>query len=166
MVRNAAKECNVPLFEGVYCISSGPTYETYPEAKYYERLGAGALGMSTVPEIMTANALGLNTVAISMITNLASFLSPVELADEDVRDASKKALPNLRAVLLNVIGKIQPNPAQKKKILDRFRTDQVLPPELPITPVLFSLLIIFDNRLIFTYQLKQNRKRALKKSLP
>ncbi len=137
LIRTAAKECNVPLFEGVYCMCSGPTYESYPEAKMFERLGSGAFGMSTVPEIATATAMGLNVIGISMITNLASFLSPCELADEDVRDASKKALPNLRAVLLNAIMKIQPNPALKEKILARFDSHQAAPAVLPLTQVLF-----------------------------
>jgi len=162
LVRKAAKECNVPLFEGVYCITSGPTFETYPEAKYYERLGAGALGMSTVPEIMTANALGLNTIAISMITNLASFLSPVELSDDDVRDASKKAIPNLRNVLLKVVEKIQPNPEQKKKILARFSTEQHAPAVLPITPVFF---IFYLKRLISIFLPLMNKQKDSKKLL-
>lgn len=135
MVRKAAKDCGVHIFEGVYCMSSGPTYETPAEAKFYERLGAGALGMSTVPEIMTATALGINVVGISMITNLASFLSPCELADEDVRDASKKAIPTMSKLLLNVVEKIQISEAQREKILARFDPAQPVPAVLPLTKV-------------------------------
>ena len=135
LVRKCAKESEVPIFEGVYCMTSGPTYETYQEAKFFERMGAGALGMSTVPELMTATAMGLHTIGMSMITNLASFLSPCELADEDVRDASKKALPNMRKVLLSIIRKLQPDMARKAKILSRFNPSLPLPPVLPLTIV-------------------------------
>ena len=69
--RLSARELNIPLFEGTYVMTCGPTYETHSEAKLFERMGAGALGMSTVNEILTATALGLRVVGISMITNLA-----------------------------------------------------------------------------------------------
>jgi len=145
LVRKSAKECGIHLFEGVYAMSSGPTFETPAEAKLLERLGAGALGMSTVPEIMTATALGLNTIGISMITNLASFLSPCELADEDVRDASLKAIPTMRALLLNTISKIEPNRALQDKILARFNPLQKVPALLPLTPVPKNYLLFIDQ---------------------
>ncbi len=114
---------------------SGPTYETPCEAKFYERLGAGALGMSTVPEIMTATALGLNVIGISMITNLASFLSPKELTDDDVREVSKIAKPHMCTLLLKVMEMVQIDESKRAKILSRFSPDQPVPPVLPLTKV-------------------------------
>lgn len=123
LARDAAKTCGVCIFEGAYFMASGPTYETFIEAKGAERLGAGALGMSTVPEIMTATAIGLKVIAFSMISNPASFLSPCELNDDDVRDASKKAIPNLRSIILNIVERVQPDTARREKILNHFKEE-------------------------------------------
>jgi len=135
LARDAAKACGISIFEGTYFMASGPTYETFLEAKGAERLGAGALGMSTVPEAMTARAIGLKVIAFSMISNPASFLSPCELNDDDVRDASKKAIPNLREIILKIVENIKPDNARKEKTLKYFSKDQPLPPLLSLTRV-------------------------------
>jgi purine-nucleoside phosphorylase len=136
LARDAAKACNISIFEGGYFMASGPTYETFLEAKGAERLGLGALGMSTVPEIMTATAIGLKVIAFSMISNLASFLSPCELTDDDVREASRKAVPNLHSIILKIVEMIKPDAAQQEKILKHFSKDQPLPPPLSLERVI------------------------------
>lgn len=137
LARDAAKANEIKLFEGPYFMASGPTYETFVEANKAQKLGAGSLGMSTVPEIVTASAIGIKVIAFSMISNLASFLSKSELSDDDVRDASKKAIPNLRSIILSIVEMIKPDAEQKEKVLAHFKEDQPVPPELPIIKVYF-----------------------------
>ena len=72
LVRKAALEQNVPLREGVYVAVLGPSYETPAEIRALERLGADAVGMSTVPEIAAARRLGMRCFAVSCITNYAA----------------------------------------------------------------------------------------------
>jgi purine nucleoside phosphorylase len=65
----------IHLFEGIYGATSGPAYETPSEVIAYSKLGASAFGMSTIPETMTAKAIGLEVFALSLITNLAAGMS-------------------------------------------------------------------------------------------
>jgi purine-nucleoside phosphorylase len=68
----AARRCKMKLRSGVYVAVSGPSYETPAEIRAFARLGADAVGMSTVPEAMVARQCGLNVAAVSCITNLAA----------------------------------------------------------------------------------------------
>lgn len=70
----AARE-QVALTEGVYCGLLGPTYETPSEVRMLEKLGADAVGMSTVPEVIVARAIGMRVVGVSLITNQAAGIS-------------------------------------------------------------------------------------------
>lgn len=73
---------------GIYCAVSGPTYETPAEVRYLQLLGGKAVGMSTVPETIAANHLGLRVVGISCISNLAAGLSQSRLSQEEVRQTA------------------------------------------------------------------------------
>lgn len=79
-----AKELGIPLRQGVYAGSSGPCYETAAEVRYMERIGADAVGMSTVPEVIAARYLGLEVLGISCITNMATGIAKVKHAHEEV----------------------------------------------------------------------------------
>jgi purine-nucleoside phosphorylase len=79
----AALEAGVPLAEGVYGFCSGPTYETRAEIAFLRRMGADAVGMSTVPELLAARAAGVRTVGISCITNATSTV-PVAVSHDEV----------------------------------------------------------------------------------
>ena len=79
----------MPLQKGVYLWTKGPSYETKSEIKAFAELGADAVGMSTVPEVMQAHTLGLRTLGISTITNHAAGLSPFLLKHEDVLEVGK-----------------------------------------------------------------------------
>lgn len=83
-LRAAAERAKVRLHEGVYLAVSGPSYETPAEIKAFARLGANAVGMSTVPEVIMARALGLQVAAISCITNPAAGLEKQELSHAEV----------------------------------------------------------------------------------
>ncbi|MDZ4662608.1 MAG: purine-nucleoside phosphorylase [Pseudomonadota bacterium] len=76
--------------QGVYCGVSGPTYETPAEVRYLQTIGGKAVGMSTVPESIAANHLGLRVCALSIITNLAAGLSSNKLSHDEVTKMAKQ----------------------------------------------------------------------------
>jgi purine-nucleoside phosphorylase len=97
----AAKKCNVPVQRGVYLAVSGPTYETPAEIRAFARLGADAVGMSTVPEAIVARQCGLNVAAISCIPNLAAGLSPGNLSHAEVLATAERVKKSGAALLKN-----------------------------------------------------------------
>jgi purine-nucleoside phosphorylase len=91
--RTAARRTGVRLRTGVYLAVSGPSYETPAEVRAFRSLGADAVGMSTVPEVIVARQLGLRVAALSCITNLASGVSRSPLTHEDVLETGRDAAP-------------------------------------------------------------------------
>jgi purine-nucleoside phosphorylase len=87
-MKQTALQCalriGIPLRQGSYCWLMGPSYETPAEIKMLKRIGADAVGMSTVPEIFIAHRLGIKTVGISFISNLAAGISAGKLSHSDV----------------------------------------------------------------------------------
>jgi purine-nucleoside phosphorylase len=81
---SVALELRIPLTEGVYAAVLGPSYETPAEIRMLRMLGADAVGMSTVPEVLVARALGMRVMGISCITNLAAGLGASALSHEEV----------------------------------------------------------------------------------
>lgn len=95
---DAAQAEGVDLPQGVYCWFSGPSFETPAEIRAARTLGADAVGMSTVPEIILARFLGLRTAAISVITNMGAGLS-----DEAISHDHTKAMAPLGAAKLETV---------------------------------------------------------------
>lgn len=91
LLRDAARDARVPVVEGVYAAFLGPSYETAAEVRMLERIGADAIGMSTVPEVIVARALGMRVAGVSCIANPASGLSAAPLAHDDVLAAIGRA---------------------------------------------------------------------------
>lgn len=83
LLHEAAVETGTKLFEGVYLMATGPSFETPAEIHAFRTLGADAVGMSTVPECIVANHCGVRVVGISTITNLASGMSGEPLTHEE-----------------------------------------------------------------------------------
>lgn len=98
----AAAEEGVDVREGVYAAVSGPSYETAAETTMLARLGADAVGMSTVPEAVAAAALGMRCAGVSCITDVAG----TELTHEEVVAVASEAAPNLRRLLSRAIPRI------------------------------------------------------------
>jgi len=86
----AGNACGVKLRAGVYLAVSGPSYETPAEIRAFARLGADAVGMSTVPETIVARQCGLKVAAVSCITNLAAGRSKSALSHADVLKTAEK----------------------------------------------------------------------------
>jgi purine-nucleoside phosphorylase len=106
MVRNAARKLRVPCFEGVYASLLGPTYETPAEIRALKRLGADAVGMSTVPEVMAARQLGRRVLAIATIANRAAGLAGKPLSHEEVLAAGRAASRHLADLLDAVLPRL------------------------------------------------------------
>ncbi|GAB5536176.1 MAG: purine-nucleoside phosphorylase [Rubricoccaceae bacterium] len=87
--RNIALTHGIPYREGVYVWTSGPSYETPAEIRYFRQAGADAVGMSTVPEAIQAAALGLPVLGISTITNPAAGLNAEALDHEEVLEVGR-----------------------------------------------------------------------------
>jgi purine-nucleoside phosphorylase len=96
----------IPVHRGCYLAISGPAFETPAEIRAFAKLGADAVGMSTVPEAMIANALGMKVIGLSCISNLAAGISDQALSHQDVEDASIQALPNMKKIILEFTTKI------------------------------------------------------------
>lgn len=79
-----AGKLGIDYKKGVYAIFSGPCYETAAEIRAYERLGADAIGMSTVPETIAANYLGMKVLGIACITNMATGIAKTKHSHEEV----------------------------------------------------------------------------------
>lgn len=101
-----AKELDIPLQKGVYCWFSGPSFETPAEIRAAQILGAQAVGMSTVPEVIFARYFGLKTMAISNITNLGAGLSNEVLAHEHTMAMSKQGGAKLQKLLIHFLQKL------------------------------------------------------------
>lgn len=98
----AAERVGKPVSRGIYCATSGPTFETPAEVQAFKALGAHAVGMSTVPEAILANAAGIRVGAISFITNLAAGISPVPLAHSEVMEAAAREMPKISEVIVEL----------------------------------------------------------------
>ena len=102
-IMQAGQHCSMEVKQGIYVALSGPAFETPAEILAYQKLGADAVGMSTVPEAMIANSLGLQVGAISCISNLAAGRSPHPLSHEEVSETSEKVFPQMASLLGNLL---------------------------------------------------------------
>lgn len=103
LTENCAKKLGIDIQKGVYWANSGPAYETPAEIKMIRKLGADAVGMSTVPEAIVANHCGMDILGISCITNSASSSTGPKLSHEEVIDAANKAKIKFKSLILEVI---------------------------------------------------------------
>lgn len=98
-LRGSAKELGLHLREGVYLACLGPSFETPAEIRAFARLGANAVGMSTVPEVIVARHCGMRVAAVSVLTNLAAGLSPVELSHAQTLEYADRAAADLQRLV-------------------------------------------------------------------
>lgn len=98
-LRAVAKDKAIDLFEGVYMWFCGPHFETPAEIRAAKILGASAVGMSTVPEVIMARQIGMKVAAISIITNMAAGLSSESLSHAHTMANADKATEKILALL-------------------------------------------------------------------
>jgi purine-nucleoside phosphorylase len=105
-IREAAREEDVWMQEGVYIGMAGPSYETPSEIQMAQRLGADAVGMSTVPEVIAANHQGLEVAGISCITNLASGISESKLSHDEVKETASRVRDTFVNLVTTTLGRL------------------------------------------------------------
>jgi purine-nucleoside phosphorylase len=103
-LRDHATALGIPLQEGVYGGLLGPTYETPSEVRMLATLGADAVGMSTVPEVIVARALGMRVAGISCVTNLASGISPHPLSHAEVLETTTMVAERFEKLVERFVG--------------------------------------------------------------
>ena len=95
----AAAKLSIPLGRGVYMWFSGPSFETPAEIRMARVMGATAVGMSTVPEVILGRFLGLRVAACSVITNYAAGMTGAELSHQETKDVAPQGGAKLAAIL-------------------------------------------------------------------
>lgn len=103
IIKETAKQLEIPLKEGVYVQLSGPSFETPAEIKMLGMLGADAVGMSTVVEAVAANHAGMEVCAISCVANLAAGMTENPLTHEEVQQSADKAAPLFKKLVKNSV---------------------------------------------------------------
>ena len=106
LAKQTAEELGITLREGVYCWLTGPTYETPAEIRMVRTLGADAVGMSTVPEIIVGKHGGMRVLGMSCITNMAAGVLDAPLNHQEVMEMGNKVKGTFRALLDGVIRKM------------------------------------------------------------
>ena len=102
-LERAAGATGTPLHQGVYMWFSGPSFETPAEIRMARVMGADAVGMSTVPEVILARFLGLRVAAASVITNLAAGMTGGELSHQETKDMAPVGGARLATILKHAI---------------------------------------------------------------
>ena len=106
VARSVATGQGLQLREGVYAGQLGPSYETAAEVRMLALLGADAVGMSTVPEVIVARAIGMRVVGVSCITNLACGMSNSPITHAEVLEVTARAATKFTALIRGVVGRL------------------------------------------------------------
>jgi purine-nucleoside phosphorylase len=100
----AAEKLQMPIWRGVYLATTGPSYETPAEVKAFAWIGADAVGMSTVPEVIMARYHNLEVAGLSCITNLAAGISSKKLSHDEVLEVGRASQEKLGKLLGEFLG--------------------------------------------------------------
>jgi purine-nucleoside phosphorylase len=106
LAREVSRDRRIALDEGVYVQLLGPSYETPAEIRMLDRLGADAVGMSTVVEVIAARARGLRCLGFSVVTNLAAGISPKKLDHAEVMETANRVRDQLARLVEGVIERL------------------------------------------------------------
>jgi purine-nucleoside phosphorylase len=103
IIKNVARENDIELFDGVYAQLTGPSFESPAEIQMLHKMGADAVGMSTVVEAIAANHMGMKICGVSCVCNLAAGMSPTPLTHEEVQEAANAAAPRFEKLLVESV---------------------------------------------------------------
>lgn len=106
LARSVALQERIPVEEGVYAALLGPTYETPTEVRMLAQLGADAVGMSTVPEVIVARAMGMRVFGMSCITNLACGLSNTPITHAEVIETTNLVAERFQRLVTRLVEKL------------------------------------------------------------
>ena len=106
-LRAAALDAGIPVTEGVYAAMLGPTYETPAEVRMLRWMGADAVGMSTVPEVLTARAIGMRVAGVSCITNHAAGMTDRPLSHHEVLEIGERVQDSFERLVRGFVGKVR-----------------------------------------------------------
>lgn len=109
LMKTVASENGIKVREGVYAMMKGPSFESPAEIKALRILGADAVGMSSVPEIIAAAHAGVSSAALSCITNMAAGILDQPLSHEEVIETGKIAADNIKKLIDGFIKKVANN---------------------------------------------------------
>lgn len=107
VIKEVAARHGVMMKSGVYCSVLGPTYETPAEIRMIRIIGGDMVGMSTVPEVIAANHMGLKVAGVACITNYAAGIKEEKLSHADVKDVAEKAMVGFATILTETIGELK-----------------------------------------------------------
>jgi purine-nucleoside phosphorylase len=102
-VKELAQQLNIVVKDGIYLGLQGPTYETLAEYKMVRILGADCVGMSTVPEVIVARHMDIETFGISVITDMGDEKSIESISHQEVVEAAEKAAPKVQKLIKELI---------------------------------------------------------------
>src|SRR5690606_15441644 len=100
---NIAAESNIRVHKGVYVSTAGPNLETRAEYKYMRLIGGDIVGMSTVPEVIVANHMGLPVFAVSVVTDEGFHENLEVVSIEDIIEVAKTAEPKMTLILKELL---------------------------------------------------------------
>jgi purine-nucleoside phosphorylase len=105
IARQVARAEGIPLQEGVYACLAGPSFETPAEIRFLNRVGANAVGMSTVHEVIVARHMGMRVLGISGISNVHSMdpSRPQETSHQEVLEAGRVLAPRMMTLLCGIL---------------------------------------------------------------
>lgn len=106
VIEKTANKAKIKLQKGVYIQLKGPSYESASEIKMVGKLGADAVGMSTVIETIAARHAGLKIAGLSVITNMGTGISKTKLSDDDVRETANKIASKFEKLIIGVISNL------------------------------------------------------------
>lgn len=106
LAQGVARQMGISLTEGVYFGLLGPAYETRAEVRMLQKLGADVVGMSTVPEVIVARALGMRVLGFSCVTNLACGLAAAPITHEDVIATTARVAASFQQLVRGVVAKL------------------------------------------------------------
>jgi purine-nucleoside phosphorylase len=107
ILRDVALDSGIPVREGVYAAMLGPSYETPAEVRMLRWMGADAVGMSTIPEVLTARAIGMRVAGVSCITNHAAGMTDQPLSHDEVLEIADRVQGSFERLVRGFVARVR-----------------------------------------------------------